>query len=356
MRTRTRRFLSLRISTFIAVLAIAGLGLGIVALRDAGSASDPAAPEPSFSIPARTVSTGTGASQVYSQTHAGVVKITTGSGLGTGIVLDGKGDILTNDHVVEGANRLTVSFDSSATRGAKLVGRDPSSDLAVVKVNPSGLGLHPLTLGGSNTAKVGDTVYALGNPFGYTNSFSEGIVSGLDRTMTAPNGFTIGHSIQTDAAINPGNSGGPLLDANGQVIGINAQIASSGSTDTGQGQNNGVGFAIPIDAAKTVVRQLEKSGRVSHAYLGVATSDSSSRSGAVVQTVQPGTPADKAGIAPGDLVRSIDGKSVTSSENLVSAISGHQAGDQVRIEIVHAGKARTVTVTLAQQPSLAPGG
>ena len=199
-------------------------------------------------------------------------------------------------------------------------------------------------------------VLALGNPFGYTNSFSEGIVSGLDRSMTAPNGFTIAHAIQTDAAINPGNSGGPLLNANGQVIGINAQIASSGSTATGQGQNNGVGFAIPIDTAKTVIPQLEKSGHVSHAYLGVATSDASSQNGAVVQTVQPGGPDDNAGLRPGDVIRAVSGTKLSGSSDLAAAISTHRAGDKVTLTIVRVGKTQTVTVTLAQQPTQAPGG
>src|SRR5690348_12557180 len=193
MTRRPNRFLSLRISTFIAVIAVLGLALGIVALRNGGSASDPAHDETAATLNttapvAHTVSSTETPSQVYSSTHAGAVKITTGSGLGTGIVLDKQGDILTNDHVVEGANRFNVSFDSSdTTHSATLVGTDPSDDLAVIKLtNTSGLNLQPVTLGDSSTVQVGDTVYALGNPFGYTNSFSEGIVSGLDRSMTAP--------------------------------------------------------------------------------------------------------------------------------------------------------------------------
>jgi putative serine protease PepD len=360
MTRKPNRLLSLRISTFIAVIAVLGLGIGIVALRNGGSANEKSATDGTAllntSTPrARTVSTSSTPSQVYSNTHTGVVKITTESGLGTGIVLDSRGDILTNDHVVEGANRFNVSFDSSnQTHSAKLVGTDPSDDLAVIKLtDTSGLNLTPLTLGDSNTVQVGDTVYALGNPFGYTNSFSEGIVSGLDRSMTAPNGFTIGHSIQTDAAINPGNSGGPLLNGNGEVVGINAQIASNGSPDTGQGQNNGVGFAIPINTAKSVIGQLESTGHVSHGYLGVATSDGNT-AGATVANVQAGSPAESAGIQQGDVIKSIDGKQINSSEDVVSAISGSHAGDKVTLSIERGGSTKSVTVTLGQQPTQAP--
>jgi putative serine protease PepD len=357
MTRKPHRFLSLRISTFTALLAVAALAFGVVALRDNGSASSSSAPATALNTAtpsARTVSSSSTPTQIYNSTHTGVVKITTESGLGTGIVLDKNGDILTNDHVVEGANRFNVSFDSSnATHSAKLVGTDPSDDLAVIKVDPSGLNLRPLTLGDSSTVQVGDTVYALGNPFGYTNSFSEGIVSGLDRSMTAPNGFTIGHSIQTDAAINPGNSGGPLLDANGDVVGINAQIASNSSNSTGEGQNNGVGFAIPINTAKSVISQLEKSGHVSHGYLGVATSDGN-QAGATVASVQPGSPAESAGIQQGDVIKTIDGKAVSSSEDVVSAISGRKAGDKVTLGIERNGSTRSVQVTLGQQPTQAP--
>jgi putative serine protease PepD len=359
MPTRTpHRFRSVRLSTFTALLGIVALALGIVLLRDGGSAQEPARADSGATlgtVSARPASTSETASQVYSATHRGVVKITTGSGLGTGFLLDKSGDILTNDHVVDGSSRVNVSFDSSTTRSARVVGTDPTDDLAIVKIDPSGLTLQPLRLADSNTAKVGDTVYAIGNPFGYTNSFSEGIVSGLDRTMTAPNGFTITHAIQTDAAINPGNSGGPLLNANGEVIGINAQIASSGSTASGQGQNNGVGFAIPIDTAKGVIRQLETSGHVSHGYLGVASSDAPGAGGAVVQQVQPGSPAAAAGLSQGDVIHSVDGRRVTNSSDLVSAISSLHSGDRVRLAVTSGGSSRTATLILGSQPSQAPG-
>jgi putative serine protease PepD len=354
MTRRPHRLLSLRLSTFIALLAIVGLALGIALLRDGGSANDPATSAGVFTPATRTVASGSSASDVYNNTHSGVVKITTNSGLGTGILLDKQGDFLTNDHVVDNATgSVKVSFDNGTTRSAKVVGEDASDDLAVVKIDPSGLNLKPLSLGDSNTVKVGDTVYALGNPFGYTNSFSEGIVSGLDRSMTAPNGFTISHSIQTDAAINPGNSGGPLLDANGNVVGINAQIASSGSTAGGQGQNNGVGFAIPINTAKSVVGQLEKSGHVTHGYLGVSTGDTTGP-GALVGGVQQGSPAQAAGLRQGDVIRSVNGTQIVSSGDVAAAIATQKPGDKVQLGIVRGGKQQTITVTLGQQPTQAP--
>jgi putative serine protease PepD len=365
MTRKPHRLASVRLSTFTALIAVLALGFGIVALRDNGSSSSSKSATASTgatapaslntSTPrAQTVAGNETPTQVYNATHSGVVKITTDSGLGTGIVLDKQGDILTNDHVVEGASRFNVTFDSSnQTHSAKLVGTDPSDDLAIVKIDPSGLDLKPVTLGNSDSVQVGDTVYALGNPFGYTNSFSEGIVSGLDRSMTAPNGFTIGHSIQTDAAINPGNSGGPLLNANGEVVGINAQIASNGNTAGGEGQNNGVGFAIPINTAKNVIPQIEKTGHVSHGYLGIATADTNS-TGAKVAGVQQGSPADKAGLQQGDVIHTVDGKAVNSSEDVVSAIESLKPGDEVTLGIERGGKSSTVTVTLAQQPTQAP--
>jgi len=265
--------------------------------------------------------------------------------------------------VVDSATKVTVSFDSkpTITRTAKVLGTDSSTDLAVIKIDPSGLDLHPLKLGDSNAVKVGDTVYALGNPFGYTNSFSDGIVSGLDRSITAPNGFGIDGAIQTDASINPGNSGGPLLDANGDVIGINAQIATNTTTASGEGSSSGVGFAIPIDTAKSVIPQLEQNGKVSHAYLGissttVAGSANGSQYGAQVRSVQSGSPAESAGIKAGDVVQSIGGKKVETSDALASVIAGYKPGDKVPVVVQRDGKQVTVQVTLGSQPSQAPNG
>jgi putative serine protease PepD len=376
------RVLNLRISLLTAILAVALLGLVLLLIGRGGSGT-PTAASAASTATTSTVSapsSSNNATSVYNSTHSGVVSITSTSSdssnntpfgggggssqaLGSGILLDNKGDILTNEHVVDNASKVTVSFDSSPkiTRTATVVGTDPSTDLAVIKIDPSGLNLHPLALGSSSTVQVGDTVYALGNPFGYTNSFSEGIISGLNRSITAPNGFGIDGAIQTDASINPGNSGGPLLNASGQVIGINAQIATNNSTASGEGSSSGVGFAIPINLAKSVITQLEQNGKVSHAYLGisstsVAGSANGTQYGAQVQSVQSSSPADSAGIQSGDVIQSIGGQKITTSDDLASVIAGYKPGDKVPVGLKRDGKQVTVQVTLGTQPTQAPNG
>jgi putative serine protease PepD len=372
------RLLKLRISLLTAVLAVLSLGLALLLIGRGGSntpAVATATPAATSTVSASSSSTNAGS--VYNSTHSGVVSIvsTSSSGssspfgggggqskaLGSGILLDNNGDILTNEHVVDNATKVTVSFDTkpTTTRTAKVLGTDASSDLAVIKIDPSGLNLHPLTLGDSSSVKIGDTVYALGNPFGYTNSFSEGIISGLNRSMTAPNGFGIDGAIQTDASINPGNSGGPLLDASGNVVGINAQIATNTSTASGEGSSSGVGFAIPINTAKAEITQLEQNGNVSHAYLGISSSTvagsaNGTQYGARVQSVQSGSPAESAGIKTGDVIQSIGGKKVETSDDLASVIAGYKPGDKVPVVVERGGKQVTLQVTLSSQPSQAP--
>jgi putative serine protease PepD len=376
------RLLNLRISLLTAVLAVLLLGVALLVTRG-GNSTPTAAVQTATPVvnsnAAATTSSSTSPESIYSSTHTGVVSIVStegntntdpfggggggGSALGSGILLDDKGDILTNEHVVDNASKVTVSFDSTPkiTRTATVVGTDKSTDLAVIKIDPSGLDLHPLTLGNSSDVRIGDTVYALGNPFGYTNSFSEGIISGLDRSIQAPNGFGIDGAIQTDASINPGNSGGPLLDASGQVIGINAQIATNTSTASGQGSSSGVGFAIPVNLAKSIVTQLEQSGKVSHAYLGISSSDvpgsaNGTASGAQVQNIVTGSPADQAGIENGDVVKSIGGKQVQTSDDLAAIIAGYKPGDKVAVVVTRSGGEKTLQVTLGTQPSQAPNG
>jgi putative serine protease PepD len=374
------RLLKLRISLLTAVLAVLTLGVALLVTGRGGNATPTAAVTTATPVVNTAVSSSSSPESVYSATHSGVVSIVSrsssgtsnpfggggggqSSALGSGILLDDKGDILTNEHVVDSANKVTVSFDAkpTITRTATVVGTDPSTDLAVIKIDPSGLDLHPLALGNSSGVKVGDTVYALGNPFGYTNSFSEGIVSGLDRSIQAPNGFGIDGAIQTDASINPGNSGGPLLNASGQVIGINAQIATNTSTASGEGSSSGVGFAIPVDLAKSVITQLEQNGKVSHAYLGISTSTvpgsaNGTQSGASVQGVQSGSPAEQAGIRNGDVIKSIGGQQVTTSDDLAAIVAAHKPGDKVPVVLTRGGKQQTVQVTLGTQPSQAPNG
>src|SRR6478609_1690481 len=189
-----------------------------------------------------------------------------GTATGSGFVIDDEGHILTNNHVIEGASKVTVKLgDSEKTWDAEVVGADPGTDVALLQVDAPKSEIHPLTLGHSSEAEVGDPVVAIGNPFGLDRTVTSGIVSALQRDIQAPNGFSISHVIQTDAAINPGNSGGPLINAEGAVIGINAQIATGG----GGNGNVGIGFAIPIDTVRANLEQLKETGEVEHAFIGI---------------------------------------------------------------------------------------
>jgi putative serine protease PepD len=304
------------------------------------------------------------AGAVYASASPGVVEISaTGTGsaptgpfgqgsspqstaTGSGFVVDGKGNIVTAAHVVDGATSIKVSFADGTTRTATVAGRDDATDVAVLKVDPSGLTLHPLALGSSASLRVGDAVAAIGSPFGYQESFSTGVVSGLDRTIDAPNGFTVAHAVQIDAAINPGNSGGPILDSSGRVIGIADQIATSGSAD----QSAGVGFAVPIDLVSGELAKLEAGKTVSHAYLGVGTSDSAATTGALIGSVTAGGPAASAGLRAGDIVTDFAGTKVTGSGDLVTAIAAHGPNDRVVLTIRRGSNTQTITVTLGSQP------
>jgi S1-C subfamily serine protease len=297
-----------------------------------------------------------------------------GGATGSGFVIDQAGHVLTNAHVVQGADKIEVTLgntDSSQPVSAQVVGTDPSTDIALLKVDAPSSELHPLSLGNSSNAQVGDPVVAIGNPFGLDRTVTTGIVSALQREIKAPNGFTINNVIQTDAAINPGNSGGPLLDGNGRVIGINSQIESPNG-----GGNVGIGFAIPINTAHQVVDQLLANGQVQHAFLGISGADLtpqvadvlnlSVKQGALVQTVVPNGPADKAGVkggsatasingqqirAGGDVITAVDGKPVTGMTDIISAVNSKQPGDQVQLSLSHGSQNRTVTVTLANRPA-----
>jgi S1-C subfamily serine protease len=293
---------------------------------------------------------------------------------GTGFVIDRDGDILTNYHVVENATEVTVGFDDNRVVPAKVLGTDPTNDLALLKVDASAVKLTPLQLGDSATAEVGDPVLAIGNPFGLDRTLTTGVVSALQRQITAPNGFTIQHVIQTDAPINPGNSGGPLLDAAGRVIGINSQILTGGS---GNG-NVGIGFAVPINTAKKLLPQLKRSGAVVHAYLGITgvTIDASladlqlkvSR-GVLVERVEPDGPSAKAGLhggtiasqlggqqimLGGDVISSFDGHRIDAMDDLTGQIAKLKPGVHVTLGILRGGAAKQVTVTLGTAPKTAP--
>ncbi len=293
---------------------------------------------------------------IYRGAYKGVVQITVSSkgaspfgggqtqqAQGSGFVFDSNGDILTDQHVIAGAQSISVQFWNGKTYKATLVGSDPSTDVAVVRVTAPDSQIFPLTLGDSSKLQVGDGVVAIGSPFGLAETATSGIVSALHRTTEAPNGFTIPDSIQTDAAINHGNSGGALLNADGKVVGITAQIRSQ------SGGNEGVGFAIPSDTVRSVASQLVSSGKAEHAYLGVSLDSNSTT--ARVAGVHSGTPAAKAGLKTGDVVTSFGGTPVSTSDDLARAISTHQPGDSVSVTYTRDGKSNTVTVTLANRPS-----
>jgi S1-C subfamily serine protease len=295
---------------------------------------------------------------------------------GSGFVIDATGDILTNNHVIDGASpgSITVQFADKKTLKATVVGKDPSTDLALLKVDPEGLDLKPLPLGSSKDVQVGDPTIAIGNPFGLDRTLTTGVVSALQRQIQAPNGFAIKDVIQTDAAINPGNSGGPLIDAAGRVIGINSQIETGGSGSEG---NLGIGFAVPIDTAKQILSSLKSGQSIQRAYLGVTslTVDGQLDSlvpvnhGALVQSVEQGSPAAQAGLKAGDLqaqmqgggadnpvvlggdvITKIDSTNITSGDQLAQLVAAHKPGDKVKLTLVRKSGSKTVTVTLGKRP------
>ena len=275
-----------------------------------------------------------------------------GQATGSGFVIGKGGSIVTNAHVVEGATRVSVRFGDSKRTRARVAGRDPSTDLALLLVDPDGLDLHPLDLGSSRGVQVGDPTVAIGNPFGLDRTLTTGVVSALQRSIPSLQpGFSINDVIQTDAAINPGNSGGPLIDPFGKVIGVNSQIETGG----GGSGNVGIGFAVPIDTAKEVIPQLRKSGSVERAYLGVSTSTVDDGGGARVEQVVPGSPADRAGIREGDVVRRVEGERIDSNEEVSAAIEKRKPGTVVRVELEREGGKRSVVVRLGSRGDIVGG-
>src|SRR4051812_15662506 len=262
---------------------------------------------------------------VYESAKDSVAYITTGSGTGSGFVVSSDGYIVTNAHVVEGANgRIQAKIGDGKALTAQLVGEDPSTDLALLKVSASNL--KPLTLADSSAVQVGDPAYAIGNPYGLDRTLTTGVVSALQREIDSPNGFSIDDVIQTDAAINPGNSGGPLFNAAGQVIGVNSQIESPNTSGSGQAGNVGIGFAIPASTVKTIISQLRTTGKVSHAYLGVTTGDAKG-AGALVGRLTSDGPAADAGLMAGDVITELAGKPVDDGSALTSLVDEHKPGD-----------------------------
>jgi S1-C subfamily serine protease len=378
---------------YVALVAAAALGgavaVGAVAMlggldRSTTTVVTESAREPSTlaAPPADAMSV----NEIYERAAPGVVQIASTSrasdafsgntpdALGSGFVIDKAGHIVTNFHVVEDADEIRVSFSNRDTVGAELIGTDPSTDLAVLQVDADASALTPLPLGDSDDVRVGDPVVAIGNPFGLDRTATAGIVSALQRLITAPNDFAIDHVIQTDAPINHGNSGGPLLNAHGEVIGVNTQI-QTGGVSTG---NVGIGFAVPSNTVEDVVAQILQTGRVEHAYLGIAgravTDDFAEtynlpvEAGVLVEEVRAGTGAAKAGLEAGDtevvvagqtyvlggdIIVAVDGKPISSTGELRDAIAAHKPGDKIKLRFYRDGKRMSVTVTLGQRPASA---
>ncbi len=322
---------------------------------------------------------------LYEHVNPGIVAIQTlsdsGASLGSGFVFDKQGDIITNEHVIEGAQDLEVDFPSGLKVRGSVIGKDLDSDIAVVKVNAPADALFPLEMGNSEQVKVGQTVVAIGNPFGLTSSMTTGIVSALGRTsesirQTAEGTpFAAGGLIQTDAAINPGNSGGPLLDLKGRVLGINREIRTNNTNQTGEPTNSGIGFAVPVNIVKRVVPVLIEKGSYDYPYLGISPLEElslmeqealglSQSTGAYIVEVTPGGPADKAGLiggsrqtsipslpGGGDLIIAIDGRPVRVFGDMLTYLMENKGpGDIVKLTILRDNQQKEVTLTLGKRP------
>jgi S1-C subfamily serine protease len=370
--------------------AFGDLGSNTTEVREVAVQATPAVSQ----VPPKALSIG----DIYQRSAGGVVQVTSTSvvtvpadpffgdlfpsqqqqqSLGSGFVIDKTGHIVTNYHVVQGAKKINVSFSNGASTKATIVGVDPSSDIAVLKVGASSRALTPLPLGNSDEMRVGDPVVAIGNPFGLDRTVTAGIVSAIQRAITAPNGYTIDHVIQTDAAINHGNSGGPLLNRRGQVIGVNAQIETGSS---GNGGNVGVGFAIPSNTVKNVIAQLIREGRVDRAFIGISATPITRDlarvfrlpvpKGLLVQSVQPGSGAASSGLKAGttqvvlagesyrlggDIIVRADKLPVASLDRLRDVVASKKPGDKLRLVVYRNGKRTIVSVKLGRQPTARSG-
>jgi serine protease Do len=280
-------------------------------------------------------------------------------GLGSGVIVNSSGYILTNNHVVDKATILKVELSDGRDFTAKVVGADPQTDVAVVKIDSSNL--PTLSFADSGNARVGDLCFAIGNPFGQDHTVTMGIISAKGRNNLRENRVQIQDFIQTDASINPGNSGGALINARGELIGMNTMILTGGNSFGGEGGNVGIGFAVPSNLAKQVLDQLVKNGKVSRGYMGVALQGVSqelasqfglkSDHGAIVADVTPGKPGDKAGLKSGDVILKIDGEEVKDSNDLTMKVTNHAPGSSVALDVVRNGQPMKINVTLGQRPT-----
>ena len=370
----------------LAALLGAAIAIGVGAAAWDGGTTTVVRVERSSSEPATFANqAGKTVDDIYKEAAPGVVQVTSTTevandpffgtqqqeALGSGFVIDKAGHIVTNYHVIEGAKKVEVSFSSNDQIKAKVVGADPSTDIAVLKISARARALTPLPLGNSDAVRVGDGVVAIGNPFGLSRTATAGIVSALQRHIQAPNNFTIDKVIQTDAAINHGNSGGPLLNARGEVVGVNSQIETGGSGDG----NVGIGFAIPIDTVSEVVSQLIAHGKVEHAFLGIEmeaidpaltqTFRLPADHGVLVTRVVSGSPAAKAGLKAGthevvvdgttyviggDVITKADGRTIDNPDELGALVRSKKPGDEISLEVHRESGTQTVNVKLGRQP------
>jgi putative serine protease PepD len=319
-----------------------------------------AAPASSTAPPSRnTAAQGLTIGEIYKRASPGVVEIRVeASGdddpsflpqpgaTGSGFVIDDEGRIVTNQHVAGDAETVTVVFADGDEAQARVIGGDPSTDIALLQLEDYDGDLTPIPLGSSEALEIGDTVVAIGSPFGLQGTLTAGIVSALDRQIRAPNSFTIDGAIQTDAALNSGNSGGPLLDAQGRVVGVNSQIQST------SGGNVGIGYAVPIETAREIVEELREDGEVQHAYLGVTLSEpEGEEEGVRLAEVIPGGPADDAGLEAGDVVVEIGGEPAETVDQVRAAVDARQPGDDLEVEVQRGDDTETVTVELGERPA-----
>jgi S1-C subfamily serine protease len=375
----------------LALLAGCGSGSGdsSVSERSAGTSQEvPATTPPEPEVVVEASSAGFDAARVYSEAAPGVVTIRSvfggaGAAEGSGFVLNEDGEIATNAHVVtdestgerEAAEEVFVEFPDRNVVAAEIVGFDPFVDVALLKIAPAGLPLHPLELGDDRELRVGQAVAAIGSPFGEQQSLSIGVVSATDRSVKSLTQFEIFGAIQTDASINPGNSGGPLLDAGARVVGINQQI------ETNSGANEGVGFAVPVSAVKRSLAQLREDGSAEYAYMGVSSQslypqladelNLDTTFGGLLSEVVPGGPAEEAGLegggdklkfqaaqyrTGGDVILAIDGQKIVEENDLARVIAVHQPGDKVTLTVLHDNQREKVELTLGERPDAVPAG
>jgi putative serine protease PepD len=333
-----------RTAALLAAAVLGGLvAVGAGALLDVYDDDQTASTTTTVTESSQPTGGGLSPNEIYRKASGAVVEVQAGNASGTGFVVDSDGHVVTNQHVVDTAQTVEVRFAEGGEEQARVVATDRSTDLAVLEVDLSGHKVTPVELGSSAGVEVGDSVYAIGNPFGLERSFTAGIVSAVDRDIRAPNGFTINDAIQTDAPVNQGNSGGPLLDTEGNVIGVVSQIASE------TGGNVGIGYAVPSDTVRDVVEALLRDGEIERAYLGVRLSETDD--GVRLAEVIDGEPADDANLQAGDVVLEAAGKPVESAADIQDAVSARKPGEQLELQIRRGADERTVTVELGTRPA-----